>query len=181
MKPRLLIVDDEIDMLRLLKRSLSQHLGCEIETVLSGEEASSLVEQKPFDLALVDIRMPGMNGIELLEQIKQLDQWLTVVMMTAHGAIDIAVESIKKGAYDFIAKPFDHDELIHILKKALEHSRLVRENLNLRKRIQEEETFQNLIGSSQSCRKGHTYIKSSQWQTIRSCKLPYYPGKHIGK
>jgi len=159
MKPRLLIVDDEIDMLRLLKRSLSQHLGCEIETVLSGEEASSLVEQKPFDLALVDIRMPGMNGIELLEQIKQLDQWLTVVMMTAHGAIDIAVESIKKGAYDFIAKPFDHDELIHILKKALEHSRLVRENLNLRKRIQEEETFQNLIGSSPCMQKVYDTIQ----------------------
>ncbi|MDO9566000.1 MAG: sigma-54 dependent transcriptional regulator [Candidatus Desulfaltia sp.] len=159
MKTRILIVDDEIDMLKLLSRSIPQHIDCEIETALSGEEAFRLVEQKPFDLALVDIRMSGMNGIELLERIKQLDQWLTVIMMTAHGAIEVAVESIKKGAYDFITKPFDHDHLIHLLQKALERSRLLRENLNLRERIREEETFQNFVGASLCMQKVYDTIQ----------------------
>lgn len=159
MKAKLLIVDDEIDMLKLLSRSIPQHLDCEIETALSGEEAFNLVEQKPFDLALVDIRMPGIDGIEILERIKQIDPWLTVVMMTAYGAIDIAVESIKKGAYDFITKPFDHDNLIHILKKALERSCLVRENLHLRERINEEDSFQNLVGAAQCMQKIYNTIQ----------------------
>lgn len=159
MKPRLLIVDDEIDMLRLLKRSLLQHLGCETETALSGEEALRLVKHKSFDLALVDIRMPGMDGIELLEHIKQIDPWLTVVMMTAHGVIEVAVESIKKGAYDFITKPFDHSALIHLLQKALERSRLLRENLNLREHIKEKESFQNLIGVSPKMQKIYDTIQ----------------------
>ena len=148
MKTKLLIVDDEIDMLRLLKRSIAQDLDCEVETALSGSDALRLIQSKPFDMALVDIRMPGMDGIELLERIKQLDPWLTVVMMTAHGIIEIAVESIKKGAYDFITKPFEHDDLIRMMKKALERGRLLRENLNLRKRIKESETFQDFIGVS---------------------------------
>lgn len=159
MKPRLLIVDDEIDMLKLLKRSVAADLDCQIETALSGEEALHLTEQKPFDLALVDIRMPGMDGIELLERIKQLDPWLTVVMMTAHGIIELAVESIKKGAYDFITKPFDQDDLIRLLQKALERSQLLRENLSLRQRTKEEETFQSLVGVSPSMQKVYDTIQ----------------------
>ncbi|MBN2125171.1 MAG: sigma-54-dependent Fis family transcriptional regulator [Deltaproteobacteria bacterium] len=145
-KARLLIVDDEIDMLRLLERSIGTELDWEIATVQSGEEALDLLEKSPFDLALVDIRMPGMDGIELLDRIKAFDPWLTVVMMTAFGVIEIAVESIKKGAYDFLTKPFEQDDLLRILEKALERSLLLRENLNLRQRIKKEETFQNLVG-----------------------------------
>lgn len=159
MKPRLLIVDDEIDMLKLLKRSIGADLDCEIESSLSGEEAIRLIQQKSFDLALVDIRMPGMDGIELLERIRQFDPWLTVVMMTAHGIIEVAVESIKKGAYDFITKPFDHDNLIRLLEKALERSRLLRENLNLRQHVKQEETFQNFIGVSSKMQKIYDTIQ----------------------
>ena len=159
MKARILVIDDEVDMLRLLKRSLENELNCEIETASSGEEALKYLEEKVFDLALIDIRMPGMDGIELLEQIKRLDSWLTIVMMTAYGTIDIAVESIKKGAYDFIRKPFEHDDLIHILKKALERSQLIRENLTLRGRIKEGEAFQDLIGNSAKMQRVYDLIQ----------------------
>ncbi|RLB92054.1 MAG: sigma-54-dependent Fis family transcriptional regulator [Deltaproteobacteria bacterium] len=159
MKPNLLIVDDEADMLNLLKRSIGEDIDCNIETAISGEKAIHLVGQKPFDLALVDIRMPGMDGIEILQQIKQIDPWLTVVMMTAHGIIELAVESIKKGAYDFITKPFDHEDLMRLLKKALERSRLLRENLNLQQRVREKETFQNFIGVSPKMQKVYDSIQ----------------------
>jgi DNA-binding NtrC family response regulator len=158
-KARLLIVDDEIDMLRLLKRAIGTELDWEIATAQSGEEALELIEKSPFDLALVDIRMPGMDGIELLERIKVFDPWLTVVMMTAFGVIEVAVESIKKGAYDFLTKPFEQDDLIRLLEKALERSLLLRENLNLRQRIKKEETFQSLVGITPSMQKVYDNIQ----------------------
>jgi DNA-binding NtrC family response regulator len=147
-KPRLIVVDDEEDMLRLLQRSISEDLPCEIDVAHSGAAALRLLRSKTYDLALVDIRMPGMDGIELLDHIKQINPWMTVVMMTAHGVVELAVKSIKKGAYDFITKPFDHDELIHLLRKALERSQLLRENLKLQRHIKEKEPFENLIGTS---------------------------------
>jgi DNA-binding NtrC family response regulator len=148
MKDRLLVVDDETDMLRLLERSISQELGCEIDTAASGAEALKLLDTRNYDLALIDIRMPGMDGIELLERVKQINPWMTVVIMTAHGVVELAVKSIKKGAYDFITKPFDREELIHLLRKALERSQLLRENLSLQRRIKEKEPFGDLLGSS---------------------------------
>ncbi len=147
-RDRLLVVDDEEDMLRLLHRTISEDLDSEIDTAATGAEALKLLESKNYDLALVDIRMPGMDGLELLERIKKINPWMTVVMMTAHGIVELAVKSIKKGAYDFITKPFDHEELIHMLRKALERSQLLRENLNLQRRIREREPFENLIGTS---------------------------------
>ena len=158
-KAKLLIVDDEIDMLRLLERSIGTELDWDIATVPSGEEALELIEKSPFDLALVDIRMPGMDGIELLDRIKVFDPWLTVVMMTAFGVIEVAVESIKKGAYDFVTKPFEQDDLIRLLEKALERSLLLRENLNLRQRIKKEETFQSLVGITPSMQRVYDTIQ----------------------
>ena len=158
-KDRLLVVDDELDMLRLLQRSISQDLDCEIDTATSGTEALRLLETRNYDLALLDIRMPGMDGIELLERIKQINPWLTVVMMTAHGVVELAVKSIKKGAYDFITKPFDHEELIHLLRKALERSQLLRENFNLQRRIKKKEPFEDLIGSSPAMQRVYKTIQ----------------------
>ena len=148
MKANLLIVDDEPDMLKLLQRSISRALECDLETVGSGEQALEKVARKSYDLVLLDIRMPGIDGMETLERMTALDPWVTVVMMTAFGAIEIAVEAVKKGAYDFITKPFEHDEIIRLLKKALERGRLLRDNLRLRQRIKTEESFQGFIGAS---------------------------------
>ncbi len=145
---RLLILDDEEDMLRLLKRSLSTDLDCEIFTASDAYQALALLQETSFDVALADIRMPGMDGMEFLERIRKDFPELSMVMMTAYASIDLAVQAIKNGAYDFITKPFEHDKLAHLLQKALERSRLVRENLLLQKKIQEQESFQEMVGSS---------------------------------
>ena len=148
MNRQILIVDDEMDMLQLLKRSLEPDLNCKVETALSGEQALKLLERKIFDLVLADIKMPGMDGLELLELIKRENPDLTVVMMTGHGDIDMAVKAMKSGAYDFITKPFDHDALVLRLEKALERSSLLMENIRLQEECRESDVFQNLVGKS---------------------------------
>ena len=148
MNRQILIVDDEMDMLQLLKRSLEPDLNCKVETALSGEQALQLLERKIFDLVLADIKMPGMDGLELLELIKRENPDLTVVMMTGHGDIDMAVKAMKSGAYDFITKPFDHDALVLRLEKALERSSLLMENIRLQEECRESDVFQNLVGKS---------------------------------
>jgi DNA-binding NtrC family response regulator len=146
----ILIVDDEPDMLHLLRRSLEPDLNCRVETASSGKAALELLAHKGFDLVLADIRMPGMDGMELLELIKRSFPDLTVVMMTAYGSIDTAVEAMKHGAYDFITKPFDHEALLIRLEKALERSYLLKENLRLQKECSKELMFQELVGKSRA-------------------------------
>ncbi len=153
MRHRILIVDDEADMLRLLKRSLEPDLGCRVETASSGEEAFSMIQAKRYDLVLSDMKMPGMGGAELLRQVRELKLGITVIMMTAYGSIDSAVEAIRAGAYDFIAKPFDHDTLVFRLRKALERSRLISENIRLHNAFREKETFHSIVGSSSAMQK----------------------------
>jgi len=144
----ILIVDDEQDMVQLLRRRLEPEVGCRVKTASSGEEALKIIDAEPPDLVLVDMKMPGMNGLELLDAIRQERPWLTVIMLTAHGCIELAVQAIKNGAYDFITKPFDHEALVLSLNKALERSRLLRENLKLQRCMQRHEAFQNLVGRS---------------------------------
>jgi DNA-binding NtrC family response regulator len=135
MKRNLLVVDDEADMLFLLKRSLEPDLDCRVVTAASGEIAVQHLQEQHFDLVLADIKMPGMNGLELLEAIKRDRPELTVVMMTAHGDIETAVRAMRQGAYDFITKPFDHDAL-------------VLRNQRLQQACREESGFFGLVGKS---------------------------------
>jgi DNA-binding NtrC family response regulator len=148
MKPTILIVDDEPDMLHLLKRSLEPELNCQVETAATGQEGLLQLGHAPFDLVLADIKMPGMNGLELLQLIKQDYPQQTVVMMTAFGQIETAVEAMRSGAYDFITKPFEHDALVLRLEKALERSRLIQENRQLQNRCQEPYIFEKMVGKS---------------------------------
>lgn len=149
MVQNLLIVDDEPDMLTLLKRSLEPELECRVETASSGETALAMIRAADFDLVLADIKMPGISGLELLEQVKadQGDE-VTVVLMTAYGHVEMAVEAMKRGAYDFITKPFDHDALVMRLEKAFERSRLLKENLRLHHECRATDMFQELVGKS---------------------------------
>ncbi len=148
MTPNILIVDDEPDMLQLLKRSLEPDLNCQVVTSPSAEQGLEHLEQSTFDLVLADIKMPGMNGLEFLQVIKHNHPQQTVVMMTAFGQIDMAVEAIRSGAYDFITKPFEHDTLVLRLDKALERSRLIHENRRLQTRCPEPYIFENMVGKS---------------------------------
>ncbi|MFO8082939.1 MAG: sigma-54 dependent transcriptional regulator [Desulfobacterales bacterium] len=144
----ILVVDDEKDMLQLLKRSLEPDLKCQVITASSSEDALKIYSENNFDLVLLDIKMPGKNGLELLEIIKKNSPDQTVMMMTAYGSIDIAVAALKSGAYDFITKPFDHDTLLLRMEKALERSTLVRENQRLQKACQGKNVFQDMVGKS---------------------------------
>lgn len=158
-KRAILIVDDEPDMLQLLKRSLGPDLGCAVETAPSALKALEKLGENYFDLVLADIKMPGVDGLELLEEIKRDFPDLTVVMMTAYGSIDTAVAAMRNGAYDFITKPFDLDALVIRLEKALERSALLKENRRLRQTCEAAFPFQNMVGKSKAMQ--------SVYETIR--------------
>ncbi|MDZ7663965.1 MAG: sigma-54 dependent transcriptional regulator [Desulfotignum sp.] len=151
MTAHILAVDDEKDMTRLLKRTLESEIDCTVSMAFSGEMALNILEKDVWDLVICDIRMPGMDGFELLEQIKARYPDLTVVMLTAFGNIDSAVTAIKSGAYDFIAKPFEQDEIIFKIRKALERSRLLLENKQLLKA--RDKDFLPLVGQSSAMEK----------------------------
>ena len=149
MQKSILIIDDERDMLQLLKRSLEPDLKCRIATAQSGKAALQLIAQQPFDLVLADIKMPEMDGLELLELIKRDHPNMTVVMMTAFGGVETAVEAMRNGAYDFISKPFDHETILVRLEKALERSSLIQENYRLQMECKDRQVFHKLVGNSQ--------------------------------
>ena len=146
---RLLIVDDEEDMLTGLQRTIERNIpGLEVVTSTRGSEALRLMAAQSFDLALLDVMMPEMNGIALLEKLRAKDPELSVVMMTAFASIDLAVDAIKKGAYDFITKPFDKDTILRVIHKGLERNRLVRENVTLKEQVCQKQAFASFIGQS---------------------------------
>jgi two-component system, NtrC family, response regulator PilR len=144
---RLLIVDDEQSMREWLTIALSQD-GFDVESAASGEDALKVLERIPVDLALVDLRMPGLDGLATLRRVKQVDEAVSVVIMTAYATAETAVQALKEGAYDYIIKPFKVDELRHLVQKALEERRLRGENLRLRREIEQRYQFGNLIGKS---------------------------------
>lgn len=158
MKHTILIIDDQPDMLQLLSRTLAPELEARIVTAGSAEQALKVLEEDIFDLVLSDIKMPGMDGLTLLQRIKDSRPDQTVVMMTAYGSIDMVVHAMKNGAYDFVTKPFDHDALVVSLKKALERSRLLKENRLLQRSCFTGELHQDLVGKSVSMKKVYETI-----------------------
>jgi len=143
----ILIVDDEKNYPLVLSAVL-QDEGFETMTANSGDEALDIIEHSDVDLVLTDMKMPKMDGIELLEKIKLEDAELPVIMMTAHGTVEKAVEAMQKGAYNYILKPFDNDQLVVYVNKALNMFRVVKENRQLRSAVASQYSFGNLIGKS---------------------------------
>lgn len=158
---KLLIIDDEEDMLAGLQRVLDYELK-QVEVVVCSLplEVPDLISRNRFDVILLDVRMPEIDGIDLLETILKLDKNITVIMMTAYGTIEIAVKAIKKGAYDFITKPFQIAELLRVLNKALERSNLIRENVTLRSQVTTKAAFEKFIGQSRSAQLLHKTIRA---------------------
>jgi two-component system NtrC family response regulator len=143
----ILIVDDEINYPLILSAVL-QDEGFETYTANSGEEALEIIENSDVDLVLTDMKMPNMDGIALLEKIKEKDPELPVMMMTAYGTVEKAVEAMQKGAYNYILKPFDNEQLILYVNKAMAMYRVVKENRELRRTVESRYSFGNLIGKS---------------------------------
>lgn len=148
-KERILLVDDEEDLLTGLKRTILRELdNVEVLITTSAIEAISLIGRESVDIALLDIRMPEMDGLELLKKLRQEDSLLTAIMMTAFGSIELAVDAMRGGAYDFITKPIDKGLLFRVIRKGLERNQLLRENRSLKRRICTKEAFANFIGQS---------------------------------
>jgi two-component system, NtrC family, response regulator len=146
-----LIVDDEKNYLLVLSAVLEEE-GFEVLTASSGQEALEIQKSSDLDLVLTDMKMPGMDGIEALERIKARDPDLPVIMMTAHGTVDKAVEAMQKGAYSYILKPFDNERLILFVKKAIAVFQVIKENRRLRSAVESQYRFGKIIGKSKGMR-----------------------------
>jgi two-component system response regulator HydG len=142
----ILIVDDD-DAHRIMLKTLIGGWGYSISQANDGSVAIDMVEQQPFDLILMDIRMLKVSGLEALARIKQINPAIPVIIMTAYSSIDTAVEAIKKGAYDYLTKPLDFDRLKLIMERAMEHISLKAENLKLKNEIDARFDRQEIIGN----------------------------------
>jgi DNA-binding NtrC family response regulator len=146
-QPKILIVDDE----QIVRESLTNWLkedGYQVDAAGDGPEALSKIRSFPYHIVLLDLKMPGMDGIQVLQEIKKDFPDTEVILMTAYGSVHTAVEAIRAGAYDYIVKPFDPEEVGLLIKKILEHKNLVMENLLLRQKLEERYEFEDLIGKS---------------------------------
>ncbi len=148
-------------MLQGLSRVLSFELdGVSVVTASNPVEALELIGKRTFVLILLDIRMPEMDGMDLLTRIRETDPNVTVIIMTAYGSIETAVEAIRQGAYDFVTKPFEIPDLLRVLRKGLERGQLIRENLNLRAKISEQNSFANFVGQTAPMRRRYDTIQA---------------------
>ncbi|MGA9624839.1 MAG: sigma-54 dependent transcriptional regulator [Bryobacteraceae bacterium] len=149
---KILIVDDEL----VVRDSLGKWFASEGYTARpagGAREALELIQQMEFDIALIDIKMPGMDGMELQSRLHEADPDLTVIIMTGYASVETAVQALKHGAYDYITKPVDPDELSHLVANALEHKRARREVVRLRENLQEVSPSTELIGKSAAMKK----------------------------
>ncbi len=155
---RILVVDDEENFRHMLSVILIKE-GYEVETASNGDEALQKVSASPFDQVLCDIRMPRMDGLEFLREMRKAGAEVITIMMSAYGTVDIAIEAMKLGAYDYISKPFKPDEIILTLRKAEEREQLRRENQLLRKEIAREYSFENIVSKNEKMQKIFDVIK----------------------
>ena len=175
----ILIVDDEKNYLVVLETLLGPE-GYEIITSENARDALHSVREGDLDLIITDMKMPGMNGMELLEECKRIKPDLPIIIMTAYGSIEMAVEAMKKQAYDYITKPFQNEELKLTIKKALENYRLVKENRLLSEALSDRFKYGNIIGKSKPMLEVYDIIeKVAQSKTSVLITGPSGTGKEL--
>ena len=143
----ILIVEDNDSMRQMLSRTF-QGEGYQVETAKNGSSALQTISNRRFDLVITDLKLTDLDGVEVLSAVKDVDTEAQVIVMTAYGSIETAVQAMKQGAYDFVTKPFDPEHLLVLAKKALESRRLVTQNTLLREVLASNHQFQEIIGSS---------------------------------
>lgn len=148
---RILVVEDDASMGFFLSEAMRKE-GYQVDVVASGEEALERIAQDLFHLVILDLKLPSMDGMEVLANIKMTKPELVVIMITAHGSKDIAIEAIRKGAYDYFTKPFDINEMRVVVKRALERGYLQDELRQLRERVEKRRGFYNIVGNSKGMR-----------------------------
>src|SRR5687767_10438643 len=150
--PHLLFVDDEPALRSLMAERLSER-GYEVVEAESGERAAELLDRFAFDVVITDLRLPGIDGTRVIEAARERYPGIVAIVITGYGTVKDAVEAIKRGASDFVAKPFQFDELVHVLEKALEQRRLTSENAYLRSQLEERYKFGGILGRSRPMQK----------------------------
>ncbi|OGC93999.1 MAG: hypothetical protein A2142_07275 [candidate division Zixibacteria bacterium RBG_16_48_11] len=146
-KGRILIVDDEESMGRFMQIMLQKE-GYEVTPTLTGSEALKILRQKEYDLVIADLMMPEMNGLKLLSEVKQQNSNVDFIVMTAFASVDTAIEAMKKGALDYVTKPFKVDEIKLAISKSFEQKQLKAENQELKRRLKQEFTLDSFMGNS---------------------------------
>ncbi len=148
----MLIVDDE----KIVHDSLGKWFrdeGYDVSTAESAREALARMAEHRWDLALVDIKMPGTDGIELQRRLREIDPEMMVIIMTGYASVETAVQALKQGAYDYVTKPFDPDDIAHVVKNALEHRRVSKENVRLKEAVAEVAHVPELVGQGTAMKK----------------------------
>ncbi len=166
MNNKILIVDDETDMLSLLERIITSRKNYGVLKAATGLQALEVLSANDVDIVLTDLKMPGMDGLELLLKIKERWPDMTTIIMTACGTIENAVEAIKKGAYDYITKPFQYDDLLLLIDRSLERVCLLDEKRYLQSELRGRSGFNEFIGNSQEMLKVYERIRSIAATTV---------------
>ena len=144
-----LIIDDE-EIMREILQVLLEREGCQVSLAASGEEGLALARSQPFDVAIVDVMMPGIGGIETLDELRKLDGDLPVILITAFASVENAIAAMKRGAFDYVTKPFKNEEVLVVVRNAAERRRLMTENRTLRESLRAQgHGFSEIIGHSQ--------------------------------
>jgi DNA-binding NtrC family response regulator len=155
---RILIVEDE-DLMRELLTKILEGENYRIYQAPSAEDALKLLNEQAIDLVLTDLRLKGMDGLQLLTEVRTLDTDIVVIVMTAYASVETAVEAMRKGAYDYITKPFINDEIRVMLRRALNQRHLSRENRYLKRELRERYRFENIVGTSEAMEKVYRLIE----------------------
>jgi DNA-binding NtrC family response regulator len=153
------IIDDEPIIHEVLGDLLTTE-GYQVESSLDGEEALEKYSPDSCDLVLLDLLMPGMNGIEVLKRIKKIDPQAVIIIITAYASVESAISAMKMGAFDYIQKPFKHDELLLTIQRGREHKILQDENIRLKDELKQKFSFENIIGKSS--------VMNSVFETIKA-------------
>jgi nitrogen regulation protein NR(I) len=156
--PHILVIDDDPSVRNILEEFL-QLKGFEVSVVGDGEVGVDVIQEKKIDLYLVDLVLPGMGGIEVLKKVSLLNVTIPAIVITGFGAIETAVEAIKSGAFDYITKPFVLEELFLVVQRALNFSKLKKENFSLKRQLKQRYDYQGLIGNSPQMQKVYELIK----------------------
>jgi two-component system response regulator PilR (NtrC family) len=154
------IIDDEPIIHEVLGDLLSTE-GYKVELSLSGEQAIEKHSSQFYDLILLDLLMPGMNGIEVLKELKKINPHAVIIIITAYASVESAISAMKMGAFDYIQKPFKHDELLLTIERAIEHKRLQDENIRLKDELKKKFSFENIVGKSSTMNTIFELIKAT--------------------
>ncbi len=152
MAAKILVIDDEDSMCNFMEIMLAKE-GYQVDTVTSGKDGVDLLKEKNYDLVIADLNMPQMSGIDVLKEIRSFKQEQDLIVMTAYASVNTAIEAMKRGAVDYITKPFKVDEIKLVIEKSISHKRLIIENDTLKKQLRGDNTFDNFIGTSEAVTK----------------------------